>query len=258
MKNEDLANARNQRGANVMIVTFGSPKGGVGKTTASLTLANAFRIMEPSKRVALIDTDLSVGSLSSFARRRTQNGHVEERTRFYRLQTNDWTELSDLLDAATTWAELVIIDVQGTASGLNVQAASISDMLIIPTRLGATDMEPAIDYLNDVQGYTDAQGLTMEARLLLTFLSPPQFMTRFERMMFEGIPKMDLPVLKAGLAARNIYKDAQNGGRFLHEIDGQSGPALLKATDESVALYEEITATLRTGTPEPSHVEAQP
>jgi cellulose biosynthesis protein BcsQ len=124
-------------------VTLGTPKGGAGKTTALLSTANAAMLRNPNARIALVDTDATVGSLRSFMSRRAERD-VDRNLRLWSVSANDGAgRLADTFQRASDWADYVLVDVHGGVSAFNVAIAEISDIVIFPTRISLALMKSA-------------------------------------------------------------------------------------------------------------------
>lgn len=227
-----------------MIITFGTPKGGAGKTTALLSIANAARLKNPQMRIALVDTDRDVASLSCFWDRRKAILEKDETLRLWSLDRQDPDGSMRGLEQAFAWADLTLIDVQGQASAFNDRMAAISDVTIIPTRLGLSDFEPAAHHLARHERRCAALGRSFRGGLLLTFV-PLTAPSRQERFILDTIYRIGLPVFATRIHQRTVYKDAQDVGALLAEM--RPTASLGHATDEGMRLLDEILNLADTG-----------
>jgi chromosome partitioning protein len=114
------------------VVTFANVKGGVGKST--LCSALAVRASKDSKRVALLDLDPQESLASWWTRRgRTRNPKLHE--------VDATTEAIEML-IAEGW-EWVFIDTGPAKIDLIEPGIVVADLVIIPTRPSAFDIEQA-------------------------------------------------------------------------------------------------------------------
>lgn len=230
-----------------MQITLGTPKGGAGKTTALLSLANAALLRSPSGRVAFIDTDASVGSLRSFMARRSK-GDDDRRIRLWSASEEEGIEhLGETLRRAHDWADFVFVDVHGAGSEFNATLVEISDITLFPTRIGLTDFEPAGMMYAQYEARAEARGKPFNGRLVFTFAPNAHFLSANERKILAGLRVVGVPYLETIIQTRAVYKDAQDMGRFLREMPPSQG--LSAATAESIGMFDEIMAIL--GKPNP-------
>ncbi|HEY7553001.1 MAG TPA: ParA family protein [Hyphomicrobiaceae bacterium] len=114
------------------VVTLANVKGGVGKST--LCSALAVRAAEESRRVALLDLDPQESLASWWTRRgRTKNPKLHE--------MDATTEAIELL-IAEGW-EWVFIDAGPAKIDLIEPGIAVADLVLIPTRPSAFDIEQA-------------------------------------------------------------------------------------------------------------------
>jgi chromosome partitioning protein len=108
-----------------------SQKGGVGKTTAAIELG--FAAHTAGFATAIIDLDPQ-GTAAKWGDRREADGPS--------VIGGQASRLNVILDAARgNGAELVIIDTPPSAEAVALQAARVSDFILIPTRAGGFDIE---------------------------------------------------------------------------------------------------------------------
>jgi chromosome partitioning protein len=108
-----------------------SQKGGVGKTTTAIELG--FAAHAAGFPTAIIDLDPQ-GTAAKWGDRREADGPS--------VIGGQASRLSVILDTArANGAELVIIDIPPSAEAIALQAAKVSDFILIPTRAGGFDIE---------------------------------------------------------------------------------------------------------------------
>jgi chromosome partitioning protein len=114
------------------VITLANAKGGVGKTT--LFSALAVRAAEESKRVALLDLDPQESLASWWTRRgRTKNPKL--------FEVDAAVEAIELL-ISEGW-EWVFVDTGPARLDLIEAGVAVSDLVLIPTRPSALDIEQA-------------------------------------------------------------------------------------------------------------------
>src|SRR5215468_1846930 len=114
------------------VITLANPKGGVGKTTICSALA--VRAAEESRRVALLDLDPQESLASWWTRRgKTKNPKL--------FEVDAAVEAIELL-ISEGW-DWVLIDTGPARIDLIESGVAVSDLVLIPTRPSAFDIEQA-------------------------------------------------------------------------------------------------------------------
>uniref|UniRef100_UPI0031011ADC ParA family protein n=1 Tax=Neorhizobium sp. EC2-8 TaxID=3129230 RepID=UPI0031011ADC len=107
-------------------ITFANPKGGSGKTTSAMLLAE--QIQAAGATVAILDCDPNQ-NIVQWAAQRTERGRAVPFT--VRPVPTEATFL-DTVDTLRGTADYLIIDLEGTASQLVTYAISQSDLVLVP------------------------------------------------------------------------------------------------------------------------------
>ena len=107
------------------VVSFVSPKGGAGKSTAALLLAT--ELAQKGALVRVIDAD-PLGWISDW------ESKPDKPERLSLVQKPTEENIIDLIEEAQRAAQFVIIDLEGTANMLVAFAISQSDLVVIPTQ----------------------------------------------------------------------------------------------------------------------------
>ena len=196
------------------VISFASTKGGVGKTTLALVLATAFahRITGSSEyRVACIDADPN-NTLDTSLRK---TGFLE----ILSMVSDAETLLPTLRDAQRS-ADLVLIDLEGSANQAMLYAAGKSDLVIIPAQPSAFDVREAKKTAGVVQQAADL--VQREIPLSVVLTRTPVLRQRVavhSRAQFE---KANLPLLPVELVQRAAFQTMTYTGQppFLAEPAG--------------------------------------
>lgn len=129
-----------------MVITFANTKGGSGKSTVCLNIAE-YLAADPERRVTVVDTDVQ-GSLSGLAAARVRNSAA------LKVALPNITFINAFFDPAETRQKLtqlvqqyhvdkktdfVLIDIAGVYSEAFDTAASLSDDIITPIRPNPAD-----------------------------------------------------------------------------------------------------------------------
>jgi chromosome partitioning protein len=171
------------------IISLVSTKGGVGKTTLAFILASAFARRLPTNseyRVACIDADPR-RMLEALVRK---SGNPDILS-----MASDVETLLETLRDAQRRADLVLIDLQGSANQAMLYAAGKSDLVLIPAQPSAFDVSEARTSAAVVHQAADLVGRQIALRVILT-RTPVlrQRVTGHSRAQFEKAGLQVLPV----------------------------------------------------------------
>lgn len=196
------------------IICFASTKGGVGKTTLAFVLATAFahRISGQSEyRVACIDADPNTTLDTSL--RKTGFSEILS------MVSDAETLLPTLRDAQRS-ADLVLIDLEGSANQAMLYAAGKSNLVIIPAQPSAFDVREAKKTAGVVHQAADLVQREIPISVVLT-RTPVlrQRVADHSRTQFE---KADLPLLSVELIQRTAFQTMTYTGQppFMAEPNG--------------------------------------
>ena len=198
-------------------VCFASTKGGVGKTTLALVLATAFahRLSGSSDyRVACVDADPNA-TLDSALRK---TGFSE----ILSLVSDAETLLPTLREAQRA-ADLVLIDLEGSANQAMLYAAGKSDLVIIPAQPSAFDVREARKTAGVVGQAADLVQRTIPIRVVLT--RTPVLRQRVADHSRSQFEKSDLPLLPIELVQRTAFQNMTYSGQPPFMVDPNGGAA---------------------------------
>lgn len=197
-----------------MIVTVISPKGGCGKSTATLMLASVFA-RNPDLSVAIIDADprQSIGRVWLTKRREHELGAPP----FTVISDASEDTILDTLEAAREAHDLVFVDLEGVAGLMASYAASASDLCVVPMRPSALDGDAAGAALKMIRDAGRAARRTIPARILIT-QTDAAIMTTSYRELIAELDEAGVPRLKTELVRRAPYERVMAEGRTLFEL----------------------------------------
>ena len=210
------------------VISFACTKGGVGKTTLAFVLATAYarRLSGSSEyRVSCIDADPN-GTLDAALQRAAF-------TEILSL-TSDAEMLLPRLREAQRAADLVMIDLEGSANQAMLYAAGKSDLIIIPAQPSAYDVREARKTAGVVQQAADLVQREIPMRVVLT-RAPVlrQRVADHSRAQFE---KANLPILPIELLQRTAFQTMTYTGEPPFMSDPGGGAAAnVDALAEAVA-----------------------
>jgi chromosome partitioning protein len=205
------------------IITFASPKGGVGRTTSAIVLATVF---SRTYWVTMIDADPSQ-RLMSWAKK----GKLPNRLNV--MVSKGERHLHNEIEDAHKVSEFVIIDLEGFASRLNAFAMGESDLVIIPMGDEQQDAEGAIETLAQVTLETRRMCRDIPARILFCRTEDSKAKSDFAKSINEQF-RARCSCFETELRRLSAFSWIHNLGGSLLELDPEEVDHLSK----SIALAE--------------------
>lgn len=178
-----------------MIITIASFKGGVGKTTTALHLAQYLGRRRGNRNVVLLDGDPNRSALSWYER-------GQQRAAFSVMDGDQEPSVFDHL----------IIDTPARTDPTELlPVAAASDLLIIPSEISIFSLEATISTVDVLRSLSENK-----YRILLTML--PTRGLRREASAREALKQSGLIVFNAGIKDRTVYQDAALEGLPVGEL----------------------------------------
>src|SRR3954462_6314913 len=222
-----MAPSSHGREPSMPVVPVVNSKGGVGKTTASLLLGTV--LAEQGAAVSIIDADpnrhLVAWRTGSSASPIKVIGDIED------------GRLVSTIDAERRRRDLVVIDLEGTASRAVSHAISRADLVLVPLQPSAMDASQAwraVTLIREEEGVLDRQ---IAFRLLLTRTNP-QIPTKAEGMSVEDLASASTPSLKTHLHQRIASQPLFAYKLALHEL----GPSEVNGLPDAIANAQTFAA----------------
>lgn len=212
------------------VIVTANPKGGAGKSTATLVLAQTLAHLGAS--VTVIDAD-------------PNRPIVDWRTGNSALPINvigDANESSiiRLIREERARQQFVFVDLEGTASRLVSRAITQADLVLIPLQASGVDARQASRAVALIQEEEEALGdRKIPFRILLTRTSPI-IATKIEKEIVAALTGADLPLLAARLNERQAYKAIFVRRLALHELDPAQVNGLSEALTNAQQLADEL------------------
>jgi chromosome partitioning protein len=214
----------------VPTIVFISPKGGVGKTTSSLTLGT--QLAKHGAAVTMIDADPN-RPLKKWGRggRRPENLEI--------VSDVDEESILDAIDGAASSTPFVIVDLEGTADKIALLAVSQADLVIIPMQPSELDADQASRALKVIAQQERMARRSVPRAVLFTRTNSairtrtmthianslreagvPMFDTELnEREAFRGMFSFSVPLEALEPAdVANVPKAIANAERFMNEV----------------------------------------
>ena len=224
-----------------MIVSILSPKGGCGKSTATLTLASVFAKNEDLS-IAIVDADprQSIARVWLGKRQEEKLGDPP----FSVVSDPSDSTILDTLEEVGETNDLVFVDLEGVAGLMASYAASASDLCIIPMRPSALDGDAAGAALKMIRDAGRAARRVVPTRILITQTDAAIVTKSYKELMTE-LDGAGVERLQTELMRRAPFERVMAEGRTLFELK----------KNQSVA--SAISNTARLGTELADILEAQ-
>lgn len=217
------------------VISFSSPKGGAGKTTAATIVAT--ELAQRGANVTVIDADpnhnvLDWAKLGGVPGTLNVVADVNEDT------------IVEVIERAAEESTFVIIDLEGTASLMVSYAISMSDMVIIPVQGSQLDARQAARQIKLIKSQERVVHRPIPFYVLLTRTNPaitPKTLRHIEERLHE----QGVPVLECRLYDREAYRALFSFGGTL-EAQSENGVSnLAAALNNARVLVAEIIERLR-------------
>lgn len=196
------------------VITFASPKGGVGKTTSALLLATT--LIERGNddfRVILIDGDNNTPHVN-WRKRSRQEGRGNNLQIVPALSEET---IMDEITQAAHQANFVIVDLEGAASALVTYAISLADFVIVPLKGSALDVDGAEKVVRLMNNQARMRGKPIPHAVLLT-QTPAAVQPGNLKHVVEEIKRHAIDCFDVQLHTREPYRDLFSYNMTLSEL----------------------------------------
>jgi chromosome partitioning protein len=228
-------------------ISFVSPKGGVGKTTAAVLLAT--EIARKGKAVTVIDADPNK-PISAWAR---LPGRPEHLTVVSEIHEDT---IIDEIERAEAESPFVIIDLEGTASLMVGYAISRCDFVIVPTQGSQLDAKEAAKAIRLIQQQEKAFKRSIPHAVLLTRTSAA-IKTRSLRHVQDQFEHHGVEILKIQLIEREAFRAMFSFGGGVAALDPKEVSGLEPASVNARAFAGEVIERLRRAETEEPGLQAE-
>ena len=193
------------------VITFANPKGGSGKTTSAMLLAEQIAIS--GGRVAVLDLDPNANILA-WAEARRGEGRAVPFTVHARPQAEETVEL---IDALSNEVDYLIIDLEGSKDQIVTFALSRTDLCIIPLDGSPMEARQAAQAVRLVQTTANMIRSPIDYTLLFTRTNAA-FQTTDERDVRQAMEMNSINTLPVRVARRAPYTRIFRDSVLLSEL----------------------------------------
>lgn len=196
-------------------ITFANPKGGSGKTTSAMLLAE--QIHHAGASVAILDCDPNQNIVQWAEQRRGEGKTVP----FIVRPVPSESDFLDTVDSIRGKADYLIIDLEGTASNLVTYAISQADLVLVPFEPTPMEARQAARAVQLVRNTGRMMNKDIGHALLLTRVNAA-FQTSDEKDVRKETESADIPVLRTAIVRRAAYTRMFREGFLLSELFDQA------------------------------------
>jgi chromosome partitioning protein len=221
-------------------IVFVSPKGGAGKTTSSLVLAEQ---LARGADVTVIDADPN-RPIESWAK----GGAKPER--MYIIADADEENIIERIEEAAARTPFVIVDLEGTASKIVLMAISQADFVIVPTQGSQLDAEQASRAFRVIAQHEKMSRRRVPYSVLLTRTNSA-IRTRTLAHIEKGLIAAGIPVFETELNEREAFRAMFSFRQPLASLSGSDVANLDKAIANAEQYAQEVIAALRKSQQQP-------
>lgn len=215
-------------------IVFVSPKGGAGKTTSSLILAEQ---LSRAADVTVIDADPN-RPIENWAK----GGAKPER--LYVVADADEENIIERIEDAAARTPFVIVDLEGTASKIVLMAVSQADFVIVPTQGSQLDAEQAGRAFRVIQQQEKMSRRRVPYSVLLTRTNSA-IRTRTLAHIEKGLVAAGIPVFDTELNEREAFRAMFSFRQPLAGLNPTEVSNLDKATANAEQFAQEVIQALR-------------
>jgi len=227
-----------------MLVSLYSSKGGAGKTTTAISLIGALaehnKIGDESAiRVLAIDADRQ-GTLTAFAQGRADQNKPDYGISFIHRDFNDLTP--EMLVELDSEYDVTIIDLPGFYDARGLQLTLVSDVILVPTNLGVSELKEAFNAMNNLTTMKEEIGSSGKHALLLSRVNAIGRMTpKFSKLLFETILDGGYDVLNAKVSDQHGYQAQVDYSEYLFEqASEEASKSATRALNETRHLLKTV------------------
>ncbi|WP_242187197.1 ParA family protein [Sphingomonas sp. CARO-RG-8B-R24-01] len=220
------------------IISFVSPKGGVGKTTSALILATELA-SSIEQNVTIVDADPNL-PLSRWAKHGNAPNNLDV------VSDKGESTIVDAIAAASERSAFVIVDLEGVASARVTNAIQMSNLAIIPVQASLLDAEQAARAISLIHNTARAMGRPVPYRVLFNRVPASQrIRSRNFKSIAAELDEQSIPAFKTQLAEREAYKSLFTHGGTLDTLDSAAVASLVTAKQNAQDFAEEVIGVLR-------------
>lgn len=226
------------------IVTVSSSKGGAGKTSTTMGLADYWS--KRGMRVSMIDTDPN-RSLARWIEKGREKGEFADIE--FRHEPNDKMIIATARELSQN-SDVLLIDVAGIASVSLLKAGGIADLVIIPAQPNEDDFLEAINTRNIVREAMELTDRFVACKTVITRAKPGTVVLKH---ILAQLEKLKFPLFETVLYERTVFPQARFMGQTpIGYAPGSDGARNIEAFgDEVMGMLTRLRAEKETQAEQP-------
>ncbi|MBK4739223.1 ParA family protein [Noviherbaspirillum pedocola] len=220
---------------------FASPKGGVGKTTSCLLLAQM--LARTGAKVAIIDAD-GRHRCSRWIKDESGARHagIPENIQVEDAGSED---IQDKIEAAAATADYVLVDLQGAADLTMYEAIQLSDFVVIPTKPSDMDVEEATATIRLIYKHqkTIQKAGNPDYRLpfgVLFTMTNAALRSRTMKHIEANLIAARIPIFETEINERDAYRAFYSFRTTLDQLTEKEAPNVSKAIENADRFAREV------------------
>lgn len=186
-----------------------SPRGGVGKSTTALLLAS--EIVRHHKTVTIIEVNANQHLKSWY-----NLGNCADLVSLTSLSAANAAAIEGAVFEAVEMSDYLIIDIQESESAAALHAASLSDIVLLPSPFSAFEVQGAMTTLNAIQALPDERTPALSA-VLFTRLNAA-IKTRAQSEIIASFDELAIPYVWPGVLDNVACRQMLKHGCLLHHL----------------------------------------
>jgi chromosome partitioning protein len=214
------------------VIAVANAKGGCGKTTTVLILAGEYAAQ--GYRVHILDAD---------PRRRAMKW-ADAGTKPPSITTSEATaaNMRAAIEGASKGADVVLIDVEGTANAALTLAVAYANAVIIPAQMSPPDVEDGLTTIRLVQDIAHASRRVIPYGLLWSNV-PPAIRSREMMNLESQVSEAGVPVI-GRVSQRSAFAAIYSFATTLDELPPGEVPGIDKAKADVIRLTDALDALM--------------
>lgn len=211
------------------VIVAASSKGGAGKSTTTLVLAQALDAMGAT--VTIIDADPNRPIV------RWREGTSTSRVEVIGEITE--SNIIRVIREHSATRQFVLVDLEGTANRLVSRAITQADLVLIPLQASALDSNEASKAVSLIREEEEMlEGRIIPFRVIMTRTNP-LITSKIEKEIYRSLANAQVPLMATRLHERQAYKAIFVRRQTLHELDTDVN-GLEAARDNAEILAAEV------------------
>ena len=220
------------------VISFVSPKGGVGKTTMALLLATELA-EQGSSHVTIIDADPN-HPIEKWGRLAGKPVNIEV------VADVGEATIGDAIEEASHRSPFVIVDLEGAASSRVTAAVAMSDLVLIPIQASVLDADQAARAIKLIRMTAKSLGRPIPHAIVFTRVAAASSIrTRNFKAIAAQFEEAQIPSMRTAIAEREAYRSLFSHGGTLSGLDPKVVNSLKTARENAQALAGEVIQALK-------------